>query len=368
MRGARRLITVVLPLSLVAATSCASDVAPRAFRPEVCTPEASWPELRTDWTQELLHLTNEHRASRGLGTLARSDELERGAHWKARHMAEYTYLQHDDPAPPVERTTTQRFDDCGYTGSMWAENIAQGQATPAKVLMAWLSSPGHRANIEDPDVTAIGIGAAVGTDGPYWVQMFGEAATGSATTPPGDANLAPAAADDVLALDEDTSLSLDLLANDTDPEGDALRVQSYGTPDVGRIENGTYLPAPDFSGPDSFVYTVADAAGGADQATVSITVRPVNDAPATTSLRRRVAAGATIKLNVLAAASDVDGDDLDVASVSGAQWGSFRFDGETGTLTYRARRGAAGRRDRLVVVVTDGHGGRSDLPLRLVIR
>ena len=53
------------------------------------------------------------------------------------------------------------------------ENIAKGQKTPEEVMNAWMNSPGHRANILNPDFTKLGLGVAKDSNGTlYWSQMF----------------------------------------------------------------------------------------------------------------------------------------------------------------------------------------------------
>jgi uncharacterized protein YkwD len=121
-------------------------------------------------------LTNAHRAQYGLGPLSLAGPLSDIAVWKALHMARYGYMTHDDPAPPVARTSAERFEACGYpiTAASWGENIAFGYPTAAAVVAAWLASPGHRANIEQPAFNEIGIAVAVSATGVlYWAQDFG---------------------------------------------------------------------------------------------------------------------------------------------------------------------------------------------------
>ncbi|MDQ4024036.1 MAG: hypothetical protein M3217_00875, partial [Actinomycetota bacterium] len=62
--------------------------------------DAGWAEMKAAWEAEVLALTNAHRASLGLGTLAPSGSLTDAAQWKAAHMSRYEYMSHDDPAPP----------------------------------------------------------------------------------------------------------------------------------------------------------------------------------------------------------------------------------------------------------------------------
>jgi VCBS repeat-containing protein len=102
------------------------------------------------------------------------------------------------------------------------------------------------------------------------------------------ANVAPVAVDDSYETNEDTPLSIPtpgILANDSDMDGDAFHVEPVEMPSNGVIvlyADGSfvYTPKQDWSGIDSFKYQVADGAGGtSNEATVTITVLPVNDAP-----------------------------------------------------------------------------------------
>src|SRR5690606_14061315 len=83
--------------------------------------------------------------------------------------------------------------------------------------------------------------------------------------------------------DEDVSVTIDVLSNDIDIDGDSLTVSSVTSASNGTVVNNgadvTYTPNLNFNGSDSFTYTVADGFGGTDSATVFITVNPVNDAP-----------------------------------------------------------------------------------------
>ena len=141
-----------------------------------CTPADNWGTPRADFASQVVDLVNEHRSSLGLAALNVSPTLTASSVWKVRHMAYYGYLAHDDPAPPVARSWSDRLDACGYPVYVYGggENIAAGYPTPASVMQAWLDSPGHRANIEYPYWLAIGVGAAFSSGGTmYWAQAFG---------------------------------------------------------------------------------------------------------------------------------------------------------------------------------------------------
>jgi uncharacterized protein YkwD len=141
-----------------------------------CTPADNWGTPRADFASQVVDLVNEHRNSLGLTALNVSPTLTASSVWKARHMAYYGYLAHDDPAPPVARSWADRLEGCGHPVYEYGggENIASGYPSPASVMQAWLDSPGHRANIEYPYWRSIGVGAAVSSGGTmYWAQAFG---------------------------------------------------------------------------------------------------------------------------------------------------------------------------------------------------
>ena len=102
----------------------------------------------------------------------------------------------------------------------------------------------------------------------------------------------PVATADSFGTAEDEPLGLDVkdgFGNDSDPDGDSLRVSvltgpSNGTLDTLATDSLTYVPTPDFNGSDSFTYQVSDGNGEADQATAEIAVTPVNDPPSVTSI------------------------------------------------------------------------------------
>jgi uncharacterized protein YkwD len=140
-----------------------------------CQAAAGWPASQPAVAADVVARVNAHRSARGLAPLAVSPTLTAAAEWKARHMAQYGYMAHDDPAPPVQRSPFERMHACGYPERTLAgENIAAGYGSAASVMEGWLGSPGHRANIERPEFQAIGVGVARAADGGhYWTQDFG---------------------------------------------------------------------------------------------------------------------------------------------------------------------------------------------------
>ncbi|WP_140314225.1 tandem-95 repeat protein, partial [Vibrio parahaemolyticus] len=138
-------------------------------------------------------------------------------------------------------------------------------------------------------------------------------------------NDVPVAKDDIATTQEDTAVTIDVLPNDTDVDGDKLSIQSATVPEAqGKVEivDGklVFTPAENFNGHAEITYTVTDGAL-TDQATVKVTVNAVNDTPVVESNIADQALAEdftpyTIDLNT--AFSDVDNVDGELTfSVSG---------------------------------------------------
>jgi VCBS repeat-containing protein len=159
-------------------------------------------------------------------------------------------------------------------------------------------------------------------------------------------NDAPVAVDDSYPTTEDTPLTVaapGILANDTDVDGDPLTASVVSPPANGAVTldtatgSFTYTPAPNFNGTDSFTYQANDGTANSNFATVTLTVSPVNDAPVaaddsyTTNEDTPLTISAAARL--LANDSDVNGDPLTVALVSGPAHGTVTLNAN-GALTY----------------------------------
>ena len=180
------MLAALLSAAAVAGTPAAATAAGN------CVPAPGWPANRADLAAQVVTLVNAHRVQLGLVPLVLSPTLTATAEWKARNMAAYGYMDHDDPAPDA-RTANERVAACGYPAAAWGENIASGYATAQAVVDGWLASSEHRANIERPDYRATGVGAAGAPT--YWTQSFGAVAdAGSVVAAPVAAPAAPSAA------------------------------------------------------------------------------------------------------------------------------------------------------------------------------
>lgn len=107
--------------------------------------------------------------------------------------------------------------------------------------------------------------------------------TASPTAPP---NLPPIAVNDtVVTAFNTTTPAINVLVNDSDPDGDSISITNNTNPSNGTVtQTGTdfvYTPNTGFSGNDSFSYTITDAAGNNSTADVNISVDPAVNQPPT---------------------------------------------------------------------------------------
>ncbi|MDQ3726037.1 MAG: Ig-like domain-containing protein, partial [Actinomycetota bacterium] len=150
-------------------------------------------------------------------------------------------------------------------------------------------------------------------------------------------NRAPGAVGDTAATDEDTSKAIDVLANDSDADGDALTITSVDTTatrgavtitgggsGVSFDPNGKFeeLAAGQIAN-DSFAYTISDGRGGTSTATVAVNVTGVDDAPkAVADSAEAKENDLSVHVDVLANDTDVDGGPKTVQSVTNGAHGA----------------------------------------------
>ena len=170
---------------------------------------------------------------------------------------------------------------------------------------------------------------------------------------------APDAMDDTATVDEDTSISIDVLANDSDPDGDTLTISNVSDPANGTatIVGGeiVYTPDPDFNGTDTITYTVSDGNGNTDTATVTVTVNPVNDAPVAADDTASTDEDTPVTIDVLANDTDVDGDTLSIVGTPVSANGGTVTVNPDGTIEYTPPADFNGT-DTITYTVTDPDG------------
>jgi uncharacterized protein YkwD len=118
---------------------------------------------------EAVRLTNLQRAQHGCAPLRADSRLRTAARRHSADMHLRHYFEHNslDGTSPWTRIKAAGYRMPG------AENIAQGYPTAQTVVQGWMRSPGHRANILNCGLKAVGIGVEYGQGGPWWTQDFG---------------------------------------------------------------------------------------------------------------------------------------------------------------------------------------------------
>jgi outer membrane protein OmpA-like peptidoglycan-associated protein len=231
------------------------------------------------------------------------------------------------PAPPATKTVVE-----------WVREPVS--APPAWIERALRNPAGHKRTVD--------------------VYKFAKSTT---TTTVGPKEHGPVAVDDSATVAPGSSNNpVDVLANDSDADGDTLTITAVSTPAHGSAvaagANVDYTPAAGFAGDDTFTYAITDGRGGTASATVHVTVGSPDQPPVAGSLSVRVMKGGAADIPVLQAASDPDGDPLTVIAVNhtGPLTQNIVTINEDNTVHYQSVHGVFGQ-DYFEYTVSDGRGG-----------
>lgn len=184
-----------------------------------------------------------------------------------------------------------------------------------------------------------------------------------------DPNRPPVAVNDSATAVEGGAVTINVLANDADPDGNStinrttvvVSAPSQGTATVDATTGVITYTSNGAEGvtSDSFTYTVRDARGAlSNTATVSITITPVNDGPpvANPDGPINVVEGGSVDVDVLANDTDPDGnstiDRSTVVVVTQPTHGTVTVNPTTGVITYRSN-GAEATTDSFTYTVRD---------------
>jgi uncharacterized repeat protein (TIGR01451 family) len=178
--------------------------------------------------------------------------------------------------------------------------------------------------------------------------------------PDGAPNSPPVAGDDSASVVPGRSVTIPVLDNDQDPDGDPIQLVAIKTqPAHGTASTAsgqiTYAADRSFHGTDTFTYLVEDSRGGAATGTVTVAV---NTPPIAPDLSFQVPHGTAGSFSVaapglLAKASDPDGDPLTLTVTNGAR-GVVTLDGKAGGFTYFRDGGGLVIADHFTYTVGDG--------------
>jgi hypothetical protein len=184
----------------------------------------------------------------------------------------------------------------------------------------------------------------------------GGRATATVSVTVEDAADAPVAEDQTVETQEDTGVAITLVG--TDADGDRLTFEIRKPTARGSLggmpPNITYVPDEDYSGTDSFVFSVDDGNGGIDTGRVSIRIEPVEDAPVALEDHGVTNEGRAVDIVVLGNDYEPDGDVLRVISVTQGASGRVLVNGDD-TVRYQPKLGFTGL-DGFAYTVSDRRG------------
>ncbi|MEL0654898.1 Ig-like domain-containing protein [Pseudoalteromonas issachenkonii] len=155
-------------------------------------------------------------------------------------------------------------------------------------------------------------------------------------------NNPPVANSDSATINEDAPpLLIDVLANDSDPDGDTLTITA-ATADSGSVSivnnKLQYTPLANANGVVSVSYTIDDSNGGTNTGSLLITVTPVNDAPVASDQSFDISENATDGDDIgTVSASDIESHNLSYSLVSG-NTALFEINSTSGLLTVKGIR------------------------------
>ncbi|GAB3242525.1 Ig-like domain-containing protein [Chitinimonas naiadis] len=262
--------------------------------------------------------------------------------------------------------------------------------SPDQVIQAL--NQGRDLSLElDPTAAGLSGGDASDAHGFIRLMRISEAVDSSATpsqstsrsasdevTPTAGNQLDPLEArDDSYTLSEDRTITVDVRSNDSNPNGGTLTIvgqpiAEHGTVLVNADGTLSYTPDADYNGTDTIRYTVRDAYGQTSNATATLTITPVNDAPIRVDGNgnplgntQNVQTPEDTPVSGTVLGKDVDGDTLSYSKGSDPAHGSVVVDAN-GNWTYVPKTDYNGN-DSFTVVISDGQGGTTTVTINVGI-
>jgi len=177
-------------------------------------------------------------------------------------------------------------------------------------------------------------------------------------------NGSPVAVNDTATTNQNTSITINVIANDTDPDvGDELFLYDVdltgdhgGSISFASLTEVSYTPALNFHGTETFTYLVDDGFDHPSQGTVTVTVNGANQPPIAGGNTGETLENTPVTIQVLNNDFDFDGDTLFVSAVSQGDHGTVSIDANNKTVTYTPEANFNGQ-DLFTYTANDGHGG-----------
>jgi hypothetical protein len=317
---------------------------------------------------------------------ARRQQDDAGATWVFDHWSDAGAATHTITTGAVPATYTATFRP-NAAPSATGSSVSTPEDTAKAVTLNATDPDGDAVTFAIERSPSLGtLGPIVGSSVTYTpaANANGEdsfdfsASDGAATSPDRmvsitvtEVNDPPDAVNDTTSVAEDTSVLVNVRANDSkgppNESAQTLSVSSVTNPPHGTatIESGSVRYAPDanYFGPDSFGYQVCDngttngvPAVLCDSGTIGVTVSPVNDSPVALDDTAFAPAGSSVLLDVVANDTDLDGNPLGLTAVTPGPETNGAVGVEAGKARYTPTAGFSGQA-RFDYTVSDGAGG-----------
>ncbi|WP_395684315.1 cadherin-like domain-containing protein [Dokdonella sp.] len=274
--------------------------------------------------------------------------------------------------PPVAR------DDSAATsfGQTVRINVLANDGDPDgdPLVIASVGAPAHgTASISGQSILYVPTPGYIGPDLFTYTIEDGQGGSATATvtiTVAAQPNRNPVARPDAATVTTGQIVTIDVLANDNDVDGDALTVIALGAPQHGAVaifgNQVQYASVAGYAGPDSFTYTISDGRGGNASATVTINVVPLpNRPPVAVNDNASTTFAASVAIAVLANDSDPDGDPLTITATTPPTFGTIVVAG--GSITYTANAAGTVGVDTFTYTISDGRGGTATATVSVTV-
>lgn len=263
---------------------------------------------------------------------------------------------------------------------VYAEPTVTLNTSPASIhpgqssTLSWTSTNADSCSIS-PGIGSVPVSGSVSVSPAltttYTITATGVGGSVTATADVVIINQPPIAGMDSAETYQDTPIIINVLANDSDPDGDLLSISSvsqgaHGSVILNPDKSTIYTPSSGFKGSDTFTYSITDGHGGTASATVSLTILAINHPPVAVNDSAEVFQGGTVSINVLANDSDPDGDALHIVSFTQTANGAV-IDAGNGVLRYTPAPGFTGT-DTFSYIAQDPSGATSAASVSITVK
>uniref|UniRef100_UPI0021DA78A7 retention module-containing protein n=1 Tax=Pseudomonas sp. RIT-PI-AD TaxID=3035294 RepID=UPI0021DA78A7 len=322
---------------------------------------------------------------------ATADQVQPSIGYPTLGLASSAESVEDTPATPLFQATAQPVTPADVAPTTRDQTLATDEDTPLRgavsaedgngdaLSYSLGDAPAHGTLVLNADGSFVYTPAANFNGGDRFTVTVddgqGNRVVSTVVVEVAPVNDAPVANPDSASTPSATPVTIDVLRNDSDVDGDPLTLTgasaANGSVTVNPDGSLSYTPNDGFSGTDTITYGVADGQGGTAGSSVTVTVtapvpppQPANTPPEARPDSATTQQNRPVTVNVLANDRDADGDALSVTGAS-ASHGSVTVNAN-GTLSYTPGSGFTGT-DTITYGIADGHGGTASSTVTITV-